>query len=145
MEQTRPTVEPRRGEIYLVRLDPTQGAEIKKTRPALILQNDPANRRSPLTIAAPLSTKFEEGRTYPTEVLVRAPEGGLQSDSVVQLNQIRSLDKSRLINRLGVVNPDTMHQVERALLFAVDLRDLALLHGFLKQSGLTVADLLKGL
>jgi mRNA interferase MazF len=74
MEQARPVTQPRRGELYLVRLDPTQGAEIKKTRPALILQNDPANLRSPLTIVAPLTTKFEEGRLYPTEVLVRAPE-----------------------------------------------------------------------
>ncbi len=61
--------------------------KIKKTRPAVVVQNDPANRRSPITIVAAVSSQFEEP-LYPTEVLVRAPEGGLTADSAVLVNQI---------------------------------------------------------
>ena len=105
---------PRRGEVYLVSFDPTVGAEIKKTRPALILQNDVGNRWSPITIVAAISSQFEE-QLYPTEVLLHAPEGGLGRDSVVLLNQIRSIDRRRLVKRLGTVRPHTMGQVDRAL------------------------------
>ncbi len=105
---------PRRGEVYLVSFDPTLGAEIKKTRPALVLQNDVANRYSPITIVAAISSQFEKP-LYPTEVLVEVPEGGLRSDSVVLLNQIRSIDKQRLVRRLGTLRPATMKKVERSL------------------------------
>lgn len=114
---------PRRGEVYLVSFDPTRGAEIRKSRPALVIQNDIANRYSPVVIVAALTSKFSEP-IYPTEVLVRAPEGGLSSDSVVLLNQIRSLDKQRLIKRLGALRPDTMVQVERALQISLGLLKL---------------------
>jgi len=63
---------PKRGEIHLVSFDPTIGAEIKKTRPALILQNDISNQYSPITIVAAITSKFEEP-LYPTEVLIKAP------------------------------------------------------------------------
>jgi mRNA interferase MazF len=114
---------PRRGEVYLVTFDPTLGAEIRKTRPALILQNDIANRASPITIVAALTTKFDQ-ELYPTEVLVRAPEGGLDADSVVLLNQIRSVDRRRLAQRLGRLTPQTMRLVDRALLRSLGLIDL---------------------
>src|ERR1700730_16827540 len=68
---------PKRGEIYLVNFEPTVGAEIRKTRPALVLQNDIANRHSPITIVAAVTSKFDE-TLYPTEVLVTAPEGGAE-------------------------------------------------------------------
>jgi mRNA interferase MazF len=92
---------PRRGEIWLVDFEPTIGAEIKKTRPALIIQNDTANRHSPITIAAGITSKFNAHQLYDTEVLLKAPEGGLSIDSVVLLNQIRSVDKQRLVRRIG--------------------------------------------
>ncbi len=111
---------PRRGEVYLVNFDPTIGAEIKKTRPALILQNDVANRWSPVTIVAAITSRFEEP-VYPTEVILRAPEGGLEVDGVVLLNQIRSIDKRRLIRRLGALKLDRMKQVEQAILISLGL------------------------
>jgi mRNA interferase MazF len=85
---------PQRGEIYLVNFDPTIGSEIKKTRPALILQNDVSNQYSPITIVSAITSQFTEP-LYPTEVLIKAPEGGLQVDSVALLNQIRSIDKQK--------------------------------------------------
>jgi len=114
---------PLRGEVYFVAFDPTLGAEIRKTRPALILQNDIANRSSPITIVAAITSKFDEG-LYPTEVLVRAPEGGLDADSVVLLNQIRSVDRRRLMRRVGRLMPETMRLVDRALVLSLGLIEL---------------------
>jgi mRNA interferase MazF len=111
---------PRRGEIYLVTFDPTLGSEIRKTRPALILQNDIANRHSPITIVAAVSSKFGDP-LYPTEVLIAQPEGGLSVDSVALLNQIRSIDRQRLTKRLGTVLPATMERVERAMQISLGL------------------------
>ena len=111
---------PRRGEVWLVSFDPTIGAEIKKTRPALVLQNDIANRYSPVTIVAAITSQVEE-RIYPTEVLIKAPEAGLTADSVALLNQIRSIDRRRLVRRLGAVRPATMTNVERALMISLGL------------------------
>lgn len=99
--------------------DPTVGAEIKKTRPALILQNDVANRWSPITIVVAVTSHFEEP-LYPTEVRISPPEGGLTAESVILLNQIRSIDKGRF-RRLGVVKPHTMALVDRALQVSLGL------------------------
>jgi len=110
----------RRGDVYLVNFDPTIGAEIKKTWPALVIQNDIANRHSPITIVAAVTSKFDE-RLYPTEVLIRLPEGGVSEDSVVLLNQIRSIDKARLIKRLGALKPTTMQKVDQAVQISVGL------------------------
>ena len=114
---------PFRGEVYVVAFDPTLGAEIRKTRPALILQNDIANRSSPITIVAAITSKFDD-ELYPTEVLVRAPEGGLDADSVVLLNQIRSVDRRRLMRRVGRLVPETMRLVDRALVLSLGLIEL---------------------
>ena len=120
MARTPKVTFPRRGDIYLVNFDPTIGSEIKKTRPALILQNDIANQHSPITIVAAMTSKVEE-RMYPTEVFVEAKESGLQSDSIVLLNQIRSIDKRRLVKRLGSVKSATMLRVDRALQISVGI------------------------
>lgn len=114
---------PRRGEVYLVSFDPTLGAEIQKTRPALVVQNDIANRASPITIVAAITSRFEDP-LYPTEVLIRPPEGGLSVPSVVLLNQVRSIDKARLIRRLGHLTGQTMHRVDQALLLSLGLLEV---------------------
>lgn len=111
---------PRRGEVYLVNFDPTIGAEVKKTRPAVVIQNDIGNRWSPITIVAAITSRFEDP-LYPTEVLVRASEGGLAVDSVVLLNQLRSVDKARLVRRLGALKAQTVREVDRALLLSLGL------------------------
>lgn len=115
--------QPKRGEVYLVSFDPTVGAEIRKTRPALVLQNDVANRWSPITIVAAITSRFEEP-LYPTEVRLRPPEGGVSMEGVVLLNQIRSIDKRRLVRRLGSVRRETMLGVDRALQISVGLVEI---------------------
>jgi mRNA interferase MazF len=114
---------PKRGEVYLVNFDPTTGAEIKKTRPALILQNNISNQYSRIIIVAVITSQFRE-TLYPTEVLVQAPEGGLQVNSVVLLNQIRSIDKQRLIKRLGNLELETLQKVDEAIQISLGLVEL---------------------
>lgn len=123
MAKRRRVIQPKRGEVYLVNFDPTIGAEIRKTRPALIVQNDIANRYSPVTIVAAITSQFEEP-LYPIEVIVQAPEGGLSSDSVILLNQVRTIDRQRLARRLGVLKPETMARVDQALLISLGLAEL---------------------
>ena len=120
MARRKTVIFPRRGEIYLINFDPTIGAEIKKTRPALVVQNDIANRHSPITIVCALTSQYEEP-LYPTEVLISPPEGGLKVQSVVLANQIRSVDRQRLVKRLGSLRPETMQRVDRALQLSVGL------------------------
>ena len=105
---------PRRGEIYLVNFDPTVGAEIQKTRPVLILQNDITNRYSAVTIVAAI-TSYKGEKLYPTEVLIKASETDLQRDSVVLLNQVRTIDKKRLLKKIGRAEGETMGRVNLAL------------------------------
>jgi mRNA interferase MazF len=123
MVDKRKIIEPKRGEIYLVNFDPTVGSEIAKTRPAVILQNDISNQYSPITIIAAVTSKFDEN-LYPTEVFVRPPEGGLTEISVILLNQIRSIDKRRLIKRLGNLEIATIEQVDLALQISFGLVEL---------------------
>lgn len=123
MERRPRLTSPRRGEVYLVTFDPTVGAEMQRTRPALILQNDIANRHSPITIVAAITSQFEEP-LYPTEVLIMPPEGGLTTPSVALLNQIRSIDRQRLVRRLGRVAADTEERVNRALQLSLGLIEI---------------------
>ena len=124
MASPRKVAFPKRGEVHLVSFDPTVGREIKKTRPAVIIQNNVANRWSPITIVAAITSQFEEP-LYPTEVLIKAPEGGLTADSVVLLNQIRSIDRRRLVRRLGVLKQHTMVRVDRTVMVSLGLMNLA--------------------
>ena len=114
---------PVRGEVYLVNFDPTLGVEIRKTRPALILQNDIANEHSPITIVAAITSKFDD-QLYPIEVPVKAREAGLNFDSVVLLNQIRSIDRRRLVKRMGKLRIDTMTRVDNALQIGLGMVEL---------------------
>ncbi len=118
----KPKVEPppRRGEVYLVAFDPTVGSEIRKTRPAVILQNDVGNRASSTTIVAAVSSQIHEP-PYPIEVVVEPREGGLAARSAVRLDQIRTVDRRRLIRRLGLLQPETMHMVDRAIAISFGL------------------------
>lgn len=110
----------RRGEVYLVNFDPTVGSEIKKTRLALVIQNDIANRYSPITIVAAITSKFDD-ELYPTEVLISAGEGGLKQDSVVVFDQLRTIDKRRIVKKLGKVNELTLKRSDIALKISVGL------------------------
>ncbi len=113
-----------RGEVYLVAFDPTVGREIKKTRPALIIQNDVGNRYSDLTIVAAITSKISPV-LYPVEVIVQpSTTNGLQVLSAILLDQVRTVDKQRLLKRLGVVDPLTMQKVDEAIQISMGLIEI---------------------
>lgn len=119
MKSRSPLQFPRRGAVYLVNLDPTVGTEIKKTRPAVILQNDFGNEHSTLTIVAPLTSTTTN--MSPVRVFVKAAEGGLKNDSCILLNQIRAVDKRRLVRYMGTLKPQTMRRVDQAIKISMGL------------------------
>jgi len=114
---------PRRGELWLVALDPTVGSEIRKTRPAVVVQNDHSNRTASTTIVAPVTSRARS-RLYPNEAFVRAGEGGCRQDSIVPPRQLRCVDHARLVRRLGRLRPLTVAAIDRALLVTLGLIDV---------------------
>jgi mRNA interferase MazF len=115
---------PRRGEVYLVAFDPATGHEIQKTRPAVVIQNDVSNQYSPITIVAAISSQFRDP-PHPREVPI-PPSGksGLSQPSAVILNQIRSVDRQRLVKRLGALDAATVVRVDDALRISLGLVDI---------------------
>jgi mRNA interferase MazF len=115
---------PRRGEIYAVQFDvqfdPTVGHEIQKTRPAVVVQNDVSNKYSPITIVAAITSQFSEP-PFPREVVIEPSESGLPKRSAVIVNQIRSLDRRRLVKRLGRLSPTGLKRVDEALKISLGL------------------------
>ena len=109
---------PKRGSVYLVNFDLTIGAEIKKTRPAVIISNDVANQYSPIVIVAAITSRA--GPKF-DEVLMKPPEGGLTRSSVIQPNQIRSIDKRRLVKKLGDLSKKTINDLDTALQITLEL------------------------
>ena len=112
--------EVKRGDIWLINLDPTIGHEIKKSRPAVIIQNDLGNNYSPITIIAPLTSQNLD-KVYPIEVLVKKEILKLDKDSKVLTNQIRAVDKRRLVRKLSKLDNETMIKIDEALRISLDL------------------------
>lgn len=111
-----------RGDIWLVNLDPTQGHEIKKTRPAVIIQNDIGNKYSSLTIIAPITSQ-DTNKVYPFEVLLtKENTSGLEKESKAVLNQIRAIDKTRLTKKMGRVAAEAIEEINEALKISLDLK-----------------------
>lgn len=108
----------KRGEIYYADLSPVRGSEQGGIRPVLIIQNDVGNKYSPTTIVACLTTKCTEKHKLPTHILLNK-DCGLPKDSMALLEQIRTIDKSRLTNKIGKLNEEDIHKVEKALMISI--------------------------
>ena len=105
---------PKKGEIYLVNFDPTRGHEVKKKRPALIISNDIHNQYSPLVTVAPLSSNVE--KVYPFEVYIPKGMAGLNDNSKIMIIQLRSIDKKRMLNKIGVIeDKEILNQIDRVI------------------------------
>ena len=115
--------EVKRGDIWLVNLDPTIGHEIKKSRPAVIIQNDLGNKYSPITIIAPVTSQNIE-KIYPIEVLLNKKNSGLEKDSKILLNQIRAIDKRRLVKKIGKVDNEIIDKVNDAIKISLGLIEI---------------------
>jgi mRNA interferase MazF len=107
-------MEMKKGEIFLANLKPVKGSEQGGIRPVLIIQNDISNKHSPVTIIAAITSKIFE-KEFPTNVFISKKDSKLDKDSNILLNQIRTIDNSRLIKRIGSLDNFTMNKVDRAL------------------------------
>jgi mRNA interferase MazF len=115
---SRSRIEPRRGDLLLVRLDPGEGSEQAGVRPAVVVSNDLANRSLSVFTVAPLTTK---GKPYPAWARIEAGDGGLKATSYAMATQLRTLAQTRIAGRQGRLSKDAMERVESAIRLHLDL------------------------
>lgn len=112
----------KRGDIYYADLSPVIGSEQGGTRPVLIVQNDVGNKHSPTVIAAAITSQIGKAR-LPTHISIDADNYGLAKNSVVLLEQIRTIDKKRLKDKMGHLDEDVMQQINDAISVSFGLSD----------------------
>ena len=110
----------KRGDIYYADLSPVVGSEQGGMRPVLIVQNDVGNKHSPTVIAAAITSQINKAK-LPTHIELGAKTYGLSKDSVILLEQIRTIDKKRLGEKCGEVDPQTMQKVNECLKISVGI------------------------
>jgi len=110
-----------RGMVIEINLDPTVGREIKKSRPCVVIQNDIGNAHSSLTIVAAITDAAHVPKLYPVNLFVPRGEGGLAKDSVVLLNQIRTVDEIRFGKIYGKLSAALMKEIDKALRISLSL------------------------
>ena len=113
-------MEIKRGDIVLVNFDPIKGSEQKGVRPALIIQNNVYNKYSPTTIVAPITSKLYK-KEYPTNVNLSKEYSKLDKDSTILLNQIKTIDKSRIIKKISSLDKEIMIKVDLAIKVSLNL------------------------
>ena len=104
----------KRGEVYYADLSPVVGSEQGGVRPVLIVQNDVGNRYSPTVIAAAITSQKDKSK-LPTHIEIESAGCGLSKDSIVLLEQIRTIDKKRLKERMGMLDNNSMYRIDNAL------------------------------
>lgn len=113
-------VDVKRGEIYYADMNNTTGSEQCGKRPVLIIQNNIGNKYSPTTIVAVITSKHK--RNLPTHVLIHKDEiNGLKCDSTIALEQIRTIDKTRLVTKVGCLNENDNRKVLHALKISLEM------------------------
>ncbi len=110
----------KRGDIYYADLSPVVGSEQGGMRPVLIVQNDTGNKHSPTVIAAAITSQVSKAR-LPTHIELSGRNCGLSRDSVILLEQIRTIDKSRLRERMGAISEPMMNEVDSAIAISFGL------------------------
>ena len=113
----------KRGEVYDAYIDPVEGSEQRGTRPVIIVSRNAINDASPVVLAVPC-TGYRQQSIYPSQVLLRATEGGLDLDSVVMAEEVRAIDKRRLGRLRGTLSEAVSQRLDRVLLIALDLPGL---------------------
>lgn len=113
----------KRGEIYFAQLNPVIGSEQGGIRPVLVVQNDIGNQYSPTTIILAITSQINKAK-LPTHVELKAKTYGMERDSVILAEQIRTIDKTRLKQRIAVLNEETMNKVSQALSVSLGLNEL---------------------
>lgn len=110
----------KRGDIYYADLSPVVGSEQGGVRPVLIVQNNMGNRYSPTVIAAAITSQQTKAN-IPTHILIESELSGLSKNSVVLLEQVRTIDKKRLREKMGSINPGTMSKIDEAISISMGL------------------------
>lgn len=110
----------KRGDVFYANLSPVVGSEQGGVRPVLVIQNDIGNRFSPTVIVAAITAQIQKAK-LPTHVEVYQEKHGLERDSVILLEQIRTIDKRRLTDKVTHLDDETMHKVDRALEISMGL------------------------
>jgi len=110
-----------RGDVYQAVLDPVEGSEQGGTRPVVVVSRDAINRSSSVVVVVPLTGRENKSRLYPSHVEIRAEEGGLQKDSVVLCEQVRSIGTHRLKKNIGHLPNQRIARINAALKIALDL------------------------
>ncbi len=110
----------RRGDIFYADLRPVVGSEQGGVRPVLIIQNDTGNRHSPTVICAAITSKMNKAK-LPTHVEINAEQYGIMKDSVILLEQVRTIDKSRLKEKVCHLNDEILKKINEALLVSLSL------------------------
>ena len=110
----------KRGDIFLANLNPVQGSEQGGVRPVLIIQNNILNMYAPTTIIAPITSKIYS-KEFPTNVFLDKKDSRLNKDSTILLNQIRTIDKKRIIKRLNSLNEHIIRKINLAIKISLDL------------------------
>ena len=113
-------LEIKRGDILLVNFEPVKGSEQGRIRPAIVIQSDILNKFSPLTIVAPVTSKMYE-KEYPTNVFIKKEDSELNNDSTILLNQMRTIDKRRILKKLGSLDNFLMNKVDMAIKISLAL------------------------
>ena len=111
----------KRGEYYYADLSPSQGSEQGGRRPVVVIQNDVGNFYSPTVIVAVITSKPK--KQLPTHIPLRADTSALPKDSIILLEQLRTIDKKRLGRYIGTLNPGTMQQLDHAMLVSLGLTE----------------------
>ena len=111
-----------RGAIFYADLDPIVGSEQRGFRPVLILQNDIGNKYSPTTMIAPITSKEYKGRKHPTHVKVKQFDK-LRPNSIILLEQIRTIDKSRIKGFVDMLDSEQMKEVDNSLKIALGVKN----------------------
>ena len=113
----------RRGEIFYAELNPVIGSEQGGTRPVLVIQNDIGNQYSPTTIVVAITSQISKAK-LPTHVEVKAKRSGLERDSVILTEQIRTIDKSRLKEKVANLDEEVMLRVDEAIEISLGLTEV---------------------
>src|SRR6056297_12781 len=113
----------KRGDVYYADLNPVVGSEQGGVRPVLVIQNDIGNRYSPTVIVAAITSKIEKAK-LPTHIEIPADRSNLNRDSVILLEQIRTIDKKRLKRKVTHLNADILEKVDEAIEISLGLIDL---------------------
>ena len=113
----------KRAEIYFAQLNPVIGSEQGGIRPGLIVQNDIGNQYSPTTIILAITSQINKAK-LPTHIELKAADYGLERDSVILAEQFRTIDKSRLKQRIDVLKLETMQSVDQALAITLGLHEV---------------------